>query len=640
MLFDRLEEGIFVIYKSQFVVVNDGFVSLTGYTADELNGLDFNFGLIWAPESREMITRYVDGVNTGIQPASNYQVTVLKKNGEKIRADAHLSWFHYKDGMAVMGVVREITDRVQEENTLKESEEKYRTLTQNIPGMVYRALPDWSVKMVSGCERICSYTIHDFLSGQVNWTDIIHQEDREKVFMESYPLSQAPQSLIQQYRIVAKNGETRWVSDHKQSVFRKDGSFLQIDGFVFDITERKKLLNDLIVAKEKAEENNRLKAAFLANISHEIRTPMNGIIGFSDILKQENLTEDESREYLRYIHKSCDRLLNTINDLMEISQIETGQVTVKKVKVHVKEVVKNIIESFKPKTENKGLQFRYIIPVNDDDLILVTDQRLLERILMTLIKNALKFTSQGSIEFGYTMSDDSIIFHVKDTGIGIPADRHDAIFDRFVQGNPGHSRAYEGTGLGLPIAKAYTEYLGGFISLVSEPAKGTKFFVSLPLEHPFPSTPKGTDTVENGKKSPGNGNYVLPEKIILAEDDPLLMQYLVSIFSHEPVKLVKTENGRETVEACSENPDAGLVLMDIMMPVMDGIEATRKIRESGNKIPIVAQTAFTRPLDEELAQWAGFDDHILKPYGKDQLLRLITRLMTENPKDNEPLKNP
>jgi len=160
------------------------------------------------------------------------------------------------------------------------------------------------------------------------------------------------------------------------------------------------------------------------------------------------------------------------------------------------------------------------------------------------------------------------------------------------------------------------------------------------LEHPFSSLQKGTDTVENKKKSPGNGNYVLPEKIILAEDDPLLMQYLVSIFSHEPVRLVKTENGRETVEACRENPDAGLVLMDIMMPVMDGIEATRKIRESGNKIPIVAQTAFTRPLDEELALWAGFDDHILKPYGKDQLLRLITRLMTENPKNNGPLKNP
>lgn len=396
-----------------------------------------------------------------------------------------------------------------------------------------------------------------------------------------------------------------------------------------DITKRKQTENELIKAKEKAEENERLKTAFLANMSHEIRTPMNGILGFADLLKDLNLRSDEQQKYIEIIEKSGNRLLNIINNIISLSKIESQQIEVSVTDTNVNEQVEFIYQFFKPETEQKKLHLTFQNALSDKDAYIKTDVEKLYAVLTNLVKNAIKFTQTGSIEFGYTLKDKFLEFYVKDTGPGIPDEQKEIIFERFRQGSESLSRNYEGAGLGLSISKGYVEILGGKIWVKNnrdvnslngnQINTGSIFYFTLPAHSLIKSKKLIADsTIDNEIKKPGK-----KLKILIVDDDKTSELFLRNILKKDSKEFLYVPNGIEGIETCKKNPDIDLILMDIKMPKMNGYEATRKIREFNTEVIIIAQTAYALNGDNEKAIEAGCNSYISKPVSHITLKRLI-----------------
>lgn len=393
--------------------------------------------------------------------------------------------------------------------------------------------------------------------------------------------------------------------------------------------EKENQAAELLLAKEHAEESDRLKSAFLANMSHEIRTPMNGILGFADLLKEPNLTGEMQQEYIKIIEKSGRRMLNIINDIVDISKIESGLMEVDIRESNINEQIEYIYTFFSPEVENKGMQlsFKNALPLKES--IIYTDREKIFAILTNLVKNAIKFTRNGFIEFGYVLKKENdpkmLEFFVKDTGMGIPKERQNAIFERFIQADISDKMALQGAGLGLSITKAYVEKLGGEIWVESEVGKGSVFYFTIPY-HAEPEA-----EIEIIKEIPIEQIEESVEnlKILIAEDDEtseMLISILVHMFSKE---VLKARNGVEAVEICRENPDIDLILMDLQMPEMNGYEATRQIRKFNKEVVIIAQTAFALTWDRKKAIAAGCNDSISKPILKEQLLTLIHKYIVK-----------
>jgi PAS domain S-box-containing protein len=420
-----------------------------------------------------------------------------------------------------------------------------------------------------------------------------------------------------------KNGELFWERAIISAIRNTEGVITNFVAVKEEITEQKKMMDALIAAKEKAEENDRLKSAFLANISHEIRTPMNGILGFSELLKEPQLSSEEQTEYIDLMQQSGQRMLNLINDLIDISRIEAGEAMVQVSEIPANEILHDVCSFFKPQAEAKGLQLNCKPGLSDIDSIIVSDQAKIHQILTNLVQNAIKFTRTGNITLGYSRNGTMLTFLVNDTGIGIPEDMKKRIFDRFLQVDNTLSRGYEGSGLGLSISKAYVEMLGGTIRVESEEGKGSTFIFTIPYNPLKANTTKSTlPPVEQEPINP------LSSKIILiAEDDELSSFLLQKNLKGENMTFLLAHNGLEAVGIVNSNPEIELVLMDIKMPVMNGLEATRQIKQIRPELPVIAQTAFTSIEERKKAQEAGCDRFITKPINKDELLNLVKELL-------------
>jgi len=380
---------------------------------------------------------------------------------------------------------------------------------------------------------------------------------------------------------------------------------------------------ELVEAKEKAEESDRLKSAFLANMSHEIRTPMNGIMGFTNLLQDAEISGEERDNFIQIIQQSGKRMLDTVNDLIDISRIETGQVEIQHEEFKIKEELRNLHRFFEADAKNKNLTLT-MNTCCEDEIVVNSDRNKFNSIASNLIKNAIKYTHQGSIEIGCSCNNDSIKIFVTDTGIGIPEKLRKDIFSRFVQVEQGYTRNYEGAGLGLSIAKAYTEMLGGDIGVESEEGKGSTFYFSIPV----------TKRIAKNTKSKGTGSS--PEKdltnlknlrVLVAEDDEVSQYHLEILLEDKVAKIYFAKTGREAIETYQKNPDINLILMDIKMPEMDGHEATRKIRSFDKKVPVIAQTAYALQGDQEKALDAGCNDYITKPVDSDELFAKIANFL-------------
>ncbi len=383
---------------------------------------------------------------------------------------------------------------------------------------------------------------------------------------------------------------------------------------------------ELQQAKEKAEESDRLKSAFLANLSHEIRTPMNAIMGFSDLINLEGLAKDDLEKYSRIIRKSSNYLLSIINDIVEISHIDAGQVELKETEINMESLFLELYNTYKVSfPPEKGLELKVKIPSGLIESNIVIDEVKLRQILINLLNNSLKFTEKGEICFGYVVKSASeISVFVKDTGIGISPEHHEVIFERFRQIDSGHSILHGGSGLGLSIAKAYVELMGGKFQVESEPGKGSEFTVTFPLVK--------TEEVKTyqEKSDAGETSVEKNEKIVLvAEDEDINWYFLDQILTLVNYKPLRAVNGKEAVKVCLENNNIDVVLMDIKMPVMNGFEALEEIRKIKPQLPVIAQTAYALPADLERLK-ASFDDFITKPIDRHILLEKIQNASVKN----------
>ncbi|CAK8725207.1 hypothetical protein KKHLCK_16135 [Candidatus Electrothrix laxa] len=371
----------------------------------------------------------------------------------------------------------DISERRQAELELEESRAKYRGLSEAAFESVFLSEQGRCIEQNLSAEKKFGYTNEEAI-GRYG-TDWIAPECREKVMNNMLIGHEKPYETL----AIKKDGTTFPCMIQGKMMHYK-GKTVRVTSLT-DITEQKLVEQELIKAKEKAEESDRLKSAFLANMSHEIRTPMNGILGFVDLLKEPHLTGEEQEQYVKIIRKSSDRMLNTINDLIDISKIEAGQVDVVKDKTHVNQLLDAQYNFFSMKASSKGLKMICKSSLTGSEARICTDKQKLEEIFSNLIKNAIKFTDQGKVTIGYSLITDKdcnfLEFYVKDTGIGIPQSRIKAIFNRFEQADIETSRAFEGSGLGLAISKAYVEMLGGKIWVESEEGVGSRFSFTLPL---------------------------------------------------------------------------------------------------------------------------------------------------------------
>jgi hypothetical protein len=445
-----------------------------------------------------------------------------------------------------------------------------------------------------------------------------------------------------------KNGEMYWENAIISPVENNNKEITHFVAIKTDITNAKNINSELIIAKEHAEESDRLKSAFLANMSHEIRTPMNGILGFTELLKEPDLSGDQQKYYIGIIEKSGARLLNIINNIIDISKIESGLMKVKNSEINVNEYLDQILTFFNPEANAKNIKLICNPGLPTDEAFLKTDSEKFYAILINLVKNALKYTETGIVEFGYigvvetqciaslhetSLPNHSYLqFFVKDTGIGIPKDRQEAIFERFIQADIVDKMARQGAGLGLAISKAYVEMLKGKIWVESEeenlPAGkkgGSTFYFTLPIRTKPKS--KRNDKIEilNSVKEVQVNSEVSGLKILIAEDDELSSEFISIGVRKIANDTINVQTGRGAVEACRNNPDIDLILMDIQMPEMNGYDATRQIRQFNTEVKIIAVTAFALAGDREKSIEAGCSDYISKPIKKDELLEMIQK---------------
>ena len=450
---------------------------------------------------------------------------------------------------------------------------------------------------------------------------IVHPEDCDGAMNAMYDHLHGKAAVYAcEYRMKNAGGNYQWFQDVGKIVYKDEGKML-VAGIVSEITERKRIEKQLKEAKLQAEMANNYKNQFLANVSHEIRTPISGMVGFASLLRKEDLDVETKKLYIDIIESSSKQLLNLVNDIIDISRIEAGELKMSKAPCELHKILKEtetLFEQLKHARGKQNLKIRLNLSGKDEALFIVTDPDRLKQILINLIGNALKFTETGGVDFGYELENDRLKFYVSDTGIGMSEDDLKLVFERFKRTEQAHKK-YEGTGLGLAITKGLLDLLGGDISVHSEVGRGSVFTFTIPYE------PAKPEQVKSRKEQVTDTGRLRGKKILIAEDEKINRMYLEIILKDLPIQIFWARNGLEAVEIFSENRDINLVLMDIKMPLMDGEEAMQKILAWKPGTRIVAQTANALSSDREKYLESGFVDHISKPIDKKQLIRIMEK---------------
>lgn len=401
-----------------------------------------------------------------------------------------------------------------------------------------------------------------------------------------------------------KDGSIIHVSILACPITQPDG-MLALYGIYRDITRQKEIEQELLLSKEKAEQSDKLKTAFLNNLSHEVRTPLNAITGFSSLLQGKDVGEEQIKYLTDAIFDSSQQLLGVIDSIVRISAIEAGVIELHENQINIHDTIKKIFTDFEGKAKKKQLRFRYHNMIGNNDRIVIADSTKLYYILFVFVENAIKFTDKGHVEVGCQLSGDQISFYVADTGCGVDPGYQNIIFERFRQADIVGSGLNSGMGLGLPIAKAYIEAMQGKVALESKPGKGTTITFTIPWKKPE----------ADNRDIKGHSNNIPKEKktILVAEDEEYNFYLTREILTFRKINVVHAWNGKEAVDIIKNNPDVNLVLMDVKMPVMGGYEATKLIKALRPELPVVALTAYALLGDKEKALENGCDDYLAKP---------------------------
>lgn len=514
-----------------------------------------------------------------------------------------------------------VFEKWETQKALKESEEKFR--------VAFKTSPDAFI-----ISRISDGIIMEVNDGFYNLTEFkpadVHSKIKKDVHLWKDPKQREIFINSLMRNKVITNFEAKFNSKNKQSITAllsaniinlREEQCILIQAR--NIEEIKKVEYDLIRAKEKAKESDRLKSAFLANMSHEIRTPMNGIIGFSQLLQEQDVPEDKRNNYLNIIKSNSQSLLNIINDIIDISKIEAGQLNVRKTHVNLNQIMDEMLElSNKEKTNFNKEEIEILLhkDLPDDESMILFDGKRLKQVLTNLLNNALKFTKKGFIQFGYRLvNNERLQFYIRDTGIGMTKEQQQSIFDRFKQVDQGLTRNFGGTGLGLAITKELTELMDGVIRVESKPYQGTVFNLQFPYE-------KVTDeSLNNSKKTDGKNEYPdwKTKKILVVEDDENSVNYIKALLLKTKARLTTKGNAEDAVKLIENNQAFDLILMDIRLPKMNGYQATKLIKEKNQNIPVIAVTAYGMENDRQKILEEGFDNYVAKPVEPSNLLRII-----------------
>lgn len=526
---------------------------------------------------------------------------------------------------------RDITMQKKAEERINVKQEKIKTLNHYFELFLQQTTDFIYFKDIDSRFIFCSQTLAD-ITGHKHWRDMIGKHDLEvfpvdiaKVFYEEEkPVFNEGKSLLNKinsyYRI---DGEKGFVQTNKWPVFDNEKNVVGIFGISRDITEAKKIEEQLIMSKELAEKASKAKSEFLSNMSHEIRTPMNGINGFLELLLyMEN--DPEKREYLNIIKESSDNLLEIIDNILSISKIEAGKFKIQEKETCLYDKLVSLARLYKRQADLKGLAFNVQIDCSLKKS-LVIDEHITLRILNNLLSNAMKYTEKGYIKFSVSKKfGKKIEITVKDTGIGIKNDMLCHLFEPFEQGEHYLTKKYKGTGLGLSIVKKTLDLLNGDIYVNSELGKGTEFMVQIPFRETLINDIKAKEEISKF-------SIEKKIKIISAEDLEINQILLEKFLKTEDLLLKKVYNGQELLDEL-ETDDYDLILMDIQMPVLNGIEATKIIRKNQKykDIPIIAVTAYAFEEDFIKMKNAGIDDSVTKPIQKHLLIDKINRMIKVN----------
>ncbi len=535
-----------------------------------------------------------------------------------------------------------------------------RTLIDNLPDFIYVKDTDCRIIVANkSCVEFMGYTNESQIIGKTD-LDIFTDENGHCGFAQDLSVVQNGQPILNhEEEFVDALGVRRWLLTSKIPIYDERGKISGLVGLRHDITIRKQIefelkesernlikqnteyhtLNDeylalneeltesfnhiqkmnseLITAKNKAEESDNLKSAFLANMSHEIRTPLNAILGFSGLLRDVSDSRDKTDEYVEIIESSGQQLLNIIDDILEISKIEAGQINISPETININKVMRELYQLYSKQAELKDLKL-LLLDDYRNEFYTLTDENRLKQVMCNLLNNAIKFTSAGKIQFGYEIEEDDIRFYVIDTGIGLSEEDRSIIFKPFRQVETGSARSYGGNGLGLSISKALVERLGGSLSVESEPMKGSSFSFTIPYIRCATPSPIGETSDEEVKN-----NHWDHFTILVAEDEMFNYSYIEEILNHTNVQILHAWDGKEAVEFVRRHPEISLVLMDIKMPEMDGYTAARLIKKMRPRLPVIAQTAYAMSENRENDSQAGFDHYISKPVSHNFFMKIL-----------------
>ena len=643
-LFENSTIGIYrTTPDGQILLANPSLIKLLGYSSfEELadrnlaeDGFEPSFG---RTHFMDIIKR--EGEVKGLESAWT------RMDGTTIFISESARGINNKEGKIIYydGIIEDITLRKQAEEMLRKSEQMLQMVLDNFPGVVFWKdrhsnylgcnqsfatgaglnspaeivgktdlnLPWASTEAIS--YRKDDLDVMENGKGRLHIVEMQHQSDGQVIWFDTSKFA-LRDSLGQVIGVIGVSNDISILKMAEQELINTNKEL------AFQNAEKEKRAIELIIAKEKAEESDRLKSAFLTNMSHEIRTPMNGILGFTELLKEPNLSSDDQLDYIQTIQISGARMLNTINNIVDVSKIESGLIQVDIKETNINEKMEFTYKFFKPEIEIKGLKFLLKNSLPSKEAIIKTDNEKVYGILTNLVRNAIKFTYEGSIEFGYEKKGEYLEFFVKDTGIGIPKNQNELIFERFRQGSESHNRGYEGSGLGLSICKSYVEMLGGEIWVESKEGKGSIFYFNIP----YNAVSKEKAAIENVVSAEYNEVEIKKLKILIVEDDEISYSFLTKMLQKISYEVIHAITGIEAIDACRNNPDIDLVLMDIRMPFMDGNEATRQIRQFNKGVIIIAQTAYGYSSDSEKAIEAGCNDYISKPINKSLFYELIKK---------------
>ena len=607
--------------------VSNGCSSLTGYQQDDLiDNKKVSFNDLIHENDRHYVW---SSVQKAIRERSSYRLIyrIFAANNEMKWVWEQGTGVYSNEGewLTLEGFITDITEQ-------KKAEEEIRKLSRSIeqsPTILIITDLQGKIEYVNPrFTKITGYSTEEVIGK--NPRLLKSGKTPKETYTTMWNRLTSGQSWSGEFQNRKKNGEYYWELANIFPLKNDKGKITHYIGMKEDITQRKKIEGELIEAKEKAEESDRLKSAFLANMSHEIRTPMNSIIGFSQLLDDETISDNERSHFIDLIQNSGNDLLRLIDDIIDISKIEAGQLKVFKSQYFLDNIMQEFFVSYneflKTKPEKKDITIRYNPPA-DSKTVVYTDIDRFKQIFRNLMNNAIKFTESGLIEFGFKLrqrkQDPEIEFYVRDTGIGISKDNLDVIFQSFRQANDSDTRLYGGTGLGLTITKRMVEILGGRIWVKSVKNQGSTFYFTLPYKKIRIGYFNGSE--ESGKTSSNKIDFNWKnKKILIVEDDDNSFFYFKNILNKTGITMQRAVNGHDAIEMVKEH-EFDLVLMDIRIPKIDGYKTTRKIKTIRENLPVIAQTAYAMEGEKQKCIESGCVDYIAKPVKINDFLTKINK---------------